>query len=769
MKKNKKKSKESLVDREIIKGPGFRIERRGRFILFESKRTPKEQKKLSSWLAKTHKRLPKIIKRKAKKLEKKLSQFNSFDIIAHISFINYFADPETYKEYLHKGRFCYPEYIALLCLKRSFNQGTKFPIEGPDIESIQKDLKEIFNDTQFYLISSSADPNRKGSPTSLELLQFTIRGNELLVRSPAYTHHLHKVLKSLFNPFEDILLKKVGFTINDAIQLSQAIIKLPSEKLYERRDHAKEEYDRLFDIVKDYRRTRCIPDNFDIHKVFIKKLAHLSDKEIKSKLKNLSIAWTLVGLGNTYSHSVKELADYSGIDKHRVKSFLELFSLSFRDIERDFYIPIPVHPLKQRPLIKHKDRYLCPSPALLDWAIKPAFEKILKNTASNIWNRYIKHRHDYLLTKSVNLMKSIMPDAIFELNLEYKNKEMDISKTNELDALGKFDCILFLIEGKAGGFTPPARRGAPDRLKKHLKELVGKAHYQALRAKSYIDSTKKPRFRRQSDSSTFKLNKDDIKDVFLISLSLEPLGNLTGLMHAKSELGVFSGEDLPWIISLYDLMVITDFIEHPSMFPHYVKRRIQTAEQGLIMAHDELDLFGYYLKEGLYLKSQGDIAPTFRMSLTSYTTEFDDYYFYITGLRKTPAPKPCQKMLKEFEQILFTIEKSNAKGRIGAAMQLLNLGGKTQNQLLNCIKTTQKKYKQDGEIHDVTLGGKEEGGWGITYICGPKIELARSKLQTYCKMKKHQLKARKWVGLGEAEDEGPGINIIVYLDPPLGS
>ncbi|MCJ7508990.1 MAG: hypothetical protein MUO85_09745 [candidate division Zixibacteria bacterium] len=235
-------------------------------------------------------------------------------------------------------------------------------------------------------------------------------------------------------------------------------------------------------------------------------------------------------------------------------------------------------------------------------------------------------------------------------------------------------------------------------------------------------------------------------------------------MHAKNEFGIFSGEDLPWTISLYDLMVIADIIEHPSVFPHYVKRRIRTAEQGLIEAHDELDMFGYYLKEGLYLKNKKDIAPANGMTLATYTTDFDDYYFYKTGVRETPASKPRQEMSKEFEQILFAIERSNKPGRIDAAMRLLDLGGKSRNQLLKSINVSQEKYKQDGKIHNATLYGEEEEGWGITYMCGLEAEPVKSKLETYCKMKKYQTKARRWIGIGEAENAETGINIIVDLN-----
>ena len=76
-----------------------------------------------------------------------------------------------------------------------------------------------------------------------------------------------------------------------------------------------------------------------------------------------------------------------------------------------------------------------------------------------------------------------MPDALIKRNLEYDIVENGTTKSVELDGLVICDSILFLIEAKAGSITEPARRGAPDRLKAHLKELLAKAHSQGIRAK----------------------------------------------------------------------------------------------------------------------------------------------------------------------------------------------------------------------------------------------------------------------------------------------
>jgi len=179
-------------------------------------------------------------------------------------------------------------------------------------------------------------------------------------------------------------------------------------------------------------------------------------------------------------------------------------------------------------------------------------------------------------------------------------------------------------------------------------------------------------------------------------------------------------------------MVICDCIEIPAMFPHYVKRRIRVSEQGFLSAHDELDIFGYYLLEGLYFDSKKDIAPATKFNLLSYTEEFDNYYFYKAGIRKKIASKPKQKMSKEFGQLIRSIEKTKLDYRVHVQMKLLDLGGDTRKQLLEYIKSINKKYKKDGNIHDASIFGEHDGGWGITYMIGPNPEDTINRLNDYC-------------------------------------
>lgn len=212
--------------------------------------------------------------------------------------------------------------------------------------------------------------------------------------------------------------------------------------------------------------------------------------------------------------------------------------------------------------------------------------------------------------------------------------------------------------------------------------------------------------------------------------------------------------------------MIADIIDLPPVFPHYVKRRVHTAHLGLLEAADELDIFGYYLAEGLYLN---DIAAEMRSGgqkahfrLLSYTGPFDDYYAYVTGIRRTPAPKPAQRLSPELRAIVERLERSGLSGRLDTAMALLDLGGQGRKDFLRYVKKARQISRRERRVSDVSLQGMHHGGWGLTYMCSYEPGKLGEALQSYCARKQRVEGVRTWIGFAELVGREPQvINITI--------
>lgn len=740
---------------EALLGKGIRIERHGRFIYFDTRRSETEHKEILAALASLRPTLEKSIPQKAEQLRKQLKSYNSFDIIANISFINLFVDPEKYKEYAHEGLQFIVEYITLLCLMDDFSEGGN-PLEQdpPDLQNIQNTAKEILRDTLLYMAAKRADPNNPTPPTPLETFQYHSFSRNLVVRNPGYSHHQIETLRALFSfaPVRSWMRSSLGFEIDDVISFIEAIEKIMNGRISERRKQAIDSEKQLRREVSLFSQGKLKDGEYPEH--VLSELAKLSEKKMFRKIKYLLTAWIFFGLGTTFSFTAEELAKESGKSAGISKKFLDCFSIGFGEVPQDFMWPSPTHPLGLRPIVHHDGRYLCPATALLLWGAKAALEELLNpglpravNKDGRKWERYQKHRADYLVSEGVKLISEILKHGTSYQNLKYQFEENGQLKEDELDGLVLYDKCAFLVEGKAGILTEPARRGAPKRIMSDIEKLIVESHVQARRAEKYISTTEEPVFQLR-DGQKLKIDRSNLDTSFLITLTLDPLDTFTPVLYQVAELGIFGEGKLPWAVYLLDLKVIKELIEFPSQFIHYLNRRLRINELANIEAYDELDWLGYYFLEGLYFEDVSKSGVD-RFQLLSYTTAMDDYFMYKMGERTTPAPKPHQPMPELFRQIILELEEKHPQGYSEIICALLDMDSKTRKKFTKWFKRSRHGTKQDGKMHDFTFVFSDiETGITVMTCRDLHPKEFENRLQSYCQLKKYQLHCKRWVAIG---------------------
>ena len=86
-----------------------------------------------------------------------------------------------------------------------------------------------------------------------------------------------------------------------------------------------------------------------------------------------------------------------------------------------------------------------------------------------------------------------------------------------------------------------------------------------------------------------------------------------------------------------------------------------------------------------------------------------------------------------------------------------------KNELLKYIKTARKKFKKDKTIHDATIYGHQDGGWGITYMVGPGTDQNIKKLKYYCHTKKSQMNANRWYAVYDTGSKKYKIHHVMHF------
>ena len=384
---------------------------------------------------------------------------------------------------------------------------------------------------------------------------------------------------------------------------------------------------------------------------------------------NEYMGWGLFGLEDVFTVSPKDFAAKAGVSEEVVTAFLGQFSLPFGQKPIANSWPSRYEPLEKAPLLRLPDGgYYVHLVTKLLWAIKPNLEDVLLHQ-EGVWERYNRHRSKFLETKALELLAKCLPAATVYHDLSYSVRNEHSEETQyQLDGMLVYDSVLFLVEGKAGSLSPEARRGAPS-LDEDLEKLVGEAHAQALRALKYVEGAEQVTFHLK-DGQKISIRREDFTRVILVTSSLDSLSVFTTSLAELSKLGVIRSGEFPWSVDLFDLYVFAELIESGAQLVHYLQCRMELNTQP-VRSFDEMDYLGHYFKFGLNFSYELSTKPG-HIGMLSHTVDFDDYFLYQMGQRKTPAPKPVQALPPDLRKQIQAIDSAREPGYVEKICALLD-------------------------------------------------------------------------------------------------
>lgn len=101
-------------------------------------------------------------------------------------------------------------------------------------------------------------------------------------------------------------------------------------------------------------------------------------------------------------------------------------------------------------------------------------------------------------------------------------------------------------------------------------------------------------------------------------------------------------DEYPWIVNIYDLIVIADLIGNNStVFIKYLDERLKVAESSTLECVDELDFLGYFFEYGTLNKLK-EMKPANSSLIIGFSEGMDRWYSYLRGEVST-AEKPSLK------------------------------------------------------------------------------------------------------------------------------
>ncbi len=685
-------------------------------------------------------------------LESLIKDIDPVEVLSHISLLSQFfpeGKSESNQDLRDKPIL---HFLAGLCLKNG-NHSARHP-ENQEIEKIIKLLDEYFI---YYLQELIFQSAKKEQAPEIDFLILSTRLQKIIsqIKSSIYPFQLEDLLKNVFGKFDYYFIKKVGFSIADALIFGQKIIKRYKRLLNKRRDEAREAQERAKEELKDPIKGHQL-------------LESLQEKNVTEEIITFYLDLLMFTLlQEIFVFTVDEFCKDEKIkETGKFENYLKALSCKFGEVNKDFNSPLDENVIITKPIINiDGNRYFSPIPQDLVSNLPIIFESFLeeeKQRQTQIWQKYQKQKSRYTEDKIYECFSRLFPKQNIFKNLKYIYQGQEF----EVDLLINFDNKIFIIESKAGALTEPAKRGAINRLKTDLKKLIEEAYQQGRRVRNYVKFTQNPVFKDKSGKEVFNVKfKPNKIDFFLINVTLEPLMSLaTGLKQLQS-LGLFENNEYPWSVNLFELDIITRHIPSPTIFIHYLEKRLSAQDENIFHSFDELTFFGWYLEKGNFYVPTMDEGktPNFVSLDGSWVAIFDDHY-----LEGKDAPK--LKIEPDLVKIIRILEVLHPVGYSNIASALLDFNHQARELILRKMNELINKTKKDLKKHDFTEVFNEILDTGFTFItqCGRKG--LREGLDSYCVMKKYQMKTKRWIGIGrDVLDDEWFVNEFVYLDFPWKS
>ena len=571
------------------------------------------------------------------------------------------------------------ENITTLCDARNFRQ---FDADGMDLPDDEK---------------------------TVALAQQLIRGNTQAVRNWGYHSQIKRIGRDLYCQFDARLLASRGFTASDVFNVFETMVgEVEARQTARHRTLAK-----LFGssgtdarlLVKNYH--ELIGLGGEEAERFIERL-NVADAPL-DVVRSMVLSHYDLRLPGVYTFSAADLAASLDLDENRVNTILHEHALAWGTLSE--YESDHLHlsnPVWEKPLIELGDgKYFCALPVGFFSFVIPCMEAVLSPFAAAVSARRAK----YLESKVAEIVESRFPGSDTKKNLKW----VEDGTRYETDLIAFIDSFALVIECKSGKVTPPALRGAPGRLRKHIQELLIDPSLQSSRLKRRLEflSSNPDASDPIRDEIGYDLNK--VRKVVRVSVCLEEFGSIQSSLKQLEDTGWLPENFAPCpTMNLADFETVFDILEHPVQILHYVMKR-EAIEASVGYMANELELLGLYLTTLLDI---GEFEPDVQIGLVGMAAPLDTYYNSLDA--GVTLKKPRRAMSPLFAAVFSQLEQRGIDRwtEMGVALNMFSPDDQTKitKKLVTLEKGVNKNWRRPGHDNMVICIPSKASNYALGYV-----------------------------------------------------
>lgn len=584
---------------------------------------------------------------------------------------------------------------------------------------------------------ATAQPHSRDQDLAAEARNYSLN-----TRGDAYPHQFYEFARGLYGSHDAWFRANLGFTIGEAISISKAFF-----GEYEKRNHASRQR-----AAEEFaRRTTAAPP--DEGTEFAAALA-------ESVTEAFHWARATENLGLT----PEEIATASGVPIGRCQRFLERMSQEFgyRNAEHpDAYSDAlragwDFSTLSERPFLRDCGRYYMVLPPIVSVATYTTFYfDVLRDPA--YVDAFNRAKGSWLESETAAFLRRVFPAGSVIPNPRCPNG------TELADVLVLYDGMILIVQCKSKGLRFQSKIGLDSTaIREDLRKAVRSAFDQGIRARDFLNSDS-PRIGIGAEHE-LELDRSLVSAMYIVTVT--PLGLqmfATRIANQDAELQISRAGEYPWAVSLGNLDILTDILDSPAMFLHYITRRVQIERTPYMFFGDEMDLLGLYFTQGMHFDDER-FRGVDALSISGFSSDIDRYIHEKHTLGRTTA-KPTPPMPEGFAQLLKDLESSGCFGATDCALTLLNHSGRARAQLMDGIKATKQRLSQTGKMQKF-CAIREGGAVGVSFLAmatGGHVQALVRQVEAHAVLQKYVERCPVWVAMGWDNASARMVDVCLFL------
>ncbi|MCT1905138.1 YecA family protein [Oceanobacillus sojae] len=388
------------------------------------------------------------------------------------------------------------------------------------------------------------------------------------------------------------------------------------------------------------------------------------------------------------------------------KDFIKKLSLSIGESEKFChqqynYWPIVTLPIQRKPFIEIEGSYYCFAYYNLFDNIYRSLQKILFDSNpinKTVWEQTQKETSEKAVA---NIFKDLLPGCDVFCDNYYPEKE-SLRRMNENDILIKYENSLFIVEVKAGSFSPmPALLNYQSHLSSY-KSLVEKADQQCQRTLAYLKRKDYSPIYDQDKNlkETFYMKEYDY--IYTICVTIDDFNEFAAKAEKLNSINIAIGTI---VISINDLRTYKDYFESPFIFLNFLENRKNATQVKALRLTDELDHLGMYIHHNMYPKTFNGGKKNSIIHGWGYRQELDEYFISLWS--EEIVEKPERELDSIRLQLLSILKEKNLNSKLLFSNFLLDFSTEGAQQFSNSISSLKRRQTDLNKMLPAIVAGDE--------------------------------------------------------------